>query len=86
MTEVTILYFASVREVIGVAEERLALPAESSTPASLLQWLKGRSAAHAAAFAQTEKLRCAVDQVMVPMDFAFVDPKEIAFFPPVTGG
>jgi sulfur-carrier protein len=84
--EVTILYFASVREAVGLAEERLTLPPGSSTPAALLQWLKGRSAAHAAAFSRTDKLRCAVDQVMVPMESAFVAPKEIAFFPPVTGG
>jgi sulfur-carrier protein len=84
--EVTILYFASVRETIGIAEERLTLPADSLTPASLLHWLKTRSAAHAAAFAKADRLRCAVDQVMVQMDSTLVDPKEIAFFPPVTGG
>lgn len=83
---VTLLYFAWVRERVGVASEELALPAEIATAADLAAWLATRSPGHAEAFADPTKLRCAVDQVMVAMDAPLGDAREIAFFPPVTGG
>ena len=86
MRVVTLLYFAWVREKVGVASEELALPTEIATAAGLAAWLAARSPGHAEAFADPTKLRCAVDQEMVATDALIGDAKEIAFFPPVTGG
>lgn len=84
---VTLLYLAWVREKIGLVEEVIeALPSSIDTPAKLAQWLTQRSEGHAAAFADLSRLRCAVDQQMTAMDTVLGTPKEIAFFPPVTGG
>jgi sulfur-carrier protein len=83
---VHILYFAWVRETVGRGEEHVELPAGLITPVDVMAWLAGRSPEHATAFATPEMLRCAVDQVMVDLHAAINTPKEIAFFPPVTGG
>lgn len=83
---VTILYFAWVRERIGVASETLTLPPECVTLADVARWLSMRSTGHSAAFAAPEKLRAARDQMMVSLDTPVGDAREIAFFPPVTGG
>ena len=81
-----IVYFAWVRERIGVSEERLALPPHITTPALLLDWLAGRSPGHAAAFADRGAIRVAVDLDFVAMDAALGAAEEVAIFPPVTGG
>ena len=81
-----IVYFAWVRERIGVAEEELVPPAGVDSVAGLIDWLAGRSDGHAAAFADRAKLRAAVDQVFVPLDAAVARAREVAIFPPVTGG
>ena len=81
-----IVYFAWVRERIGVAEEELVPPAGVDSVAGLIDWLAGRSDGHAAAFADRAKLRAAVDQVFVPLDAAVERAREVAIFPPVTGG
>jgi sulfur-carrier protein len=84
---VTLLYLAWVREKIGIAEEAIdALPAGIDTPALLAHWLAQRGEGYGAAFADLARLRCAVDQHMTAMNAALGSPKEIAFFPPVTGG
>jgi molybdopterin synthase sulfur carrier subunit len=80
------VYFAWVRERVGVAEETIAPPAEVATIAALLDWLAGRSATHAAAFANLSRLRAAVDGGFVPLDASIVGASEVAIFPPVTGG
>ncbi len=82
----TILYFATVREAVGVGEERLDLPVEVVTVAQLVDHLSRRTSGHAAAFADTARLRVAVDHVMADFSATIVDANEIAFFPPVTGG
>jgi molybdopterin synthase sulfur carrier subunit len=82
----TILYFAWVREAIGTGEEVVTPPAEVATVAELVGWLAGRSDAHAQAFADRAKLRAAVDQSFVPLDATIVGAREVAIFPPVTGG
>jgi sulfur-carrier protein len=79
---VTILYFAWVRDAVGVAEERIDLPAGVATVADLADWLAMRHPV----FADRERLRVAVDQVMTGFDADIRGVKEIAFFPPVTGG
>jgi molybdopterin synthase sulfur carrier subunit len=82
----TLLYFAWVKEKVGVSEERLSPPAEVDTIAKLVAWLAARSAGHAAAFANPKLVKAAVDQVHAPLDASITGAREIAFFPPVTGG
>ena len=82
----TILYFAWLRERVGVSEEQVALPAGVSTVADLVAWLAERSEGHARAFAHRRTVRCAVNQEFADAS-AHVGPgDEVAFFPPVTGG
>jgi sulfur-carrier protein len=84
---VTLLYLAWVREKIGISAETIdVLPPDITTPAALACWLTSRGEGYAAAFADLSRIRCAVDQKMTTMDKAFGHAKEIAFFPPVTGG
>jgi molybdopterin synthase sulfur carrier subunit len=81
-----ILYFAWLREKIGVSEETLELPAGVATAGALIDWLKTLSAGHAAAFAAQNRIRCAIDQEIAALDAPLAGAAEIAFFPPVTGG
>lgn len=81
-----ILYFAWVRERIGVAAETLEPPAEVATIAGLLDWLAARSPGHAAALADRSAIRVALDQDFVGFDASIAGAGEIAIFPPVTGG
>jgi molybdopterin converting factor subunit 1 len=81
-----ILYFAWLRQKIGLAEESVSPPEEVTTVAQLVEWLKGRSAGHADAFANAGAVRAAVDMNFADPDDAFGDAEEVAFFPPVTGG
>jgi sulfur-carrier protein len=86
MAKVKILYFAWVREQIGLTEEQVELPSEIETVVNLIDWLVGRSDAHGLAFADRSKIRCAIDQSIVAQDASIKTVNEIAFFPPVTGG
>lgn len=81
-----ILYFAWVREQIGTDRERLDPPVEIEDVAGLIAWLKMRSPGHAAALADPARLRAAVDQNYAGMDAPIAGAREIAIFPPVTGG
>lgn len=81
-----ILYFAWLREKAGAAEQNLDRPNGVSTVADLVDWLKGRDAWAAEAFADLGGIRVAVDQEYVGWDHAVGETSEIAFFPPVTGG
>ena len=81
-----VLYFASVREAVGVGEELLDVPPDVATVSALVDWLATTSPAHAAAFADRGRLRAAVDQHFVPFDAELGEPAEVALFPPVTGG
>ena len=83
---VTLLYFAWVREAIGIGEERAQLPEAVETVADLLAWLAKRGGGYATALAEPERLRAAVDQSFVGLDASVVGAAEIALFPPVTGG
>ena len=80
------LYFAWVRERIGRGGETVAPPDEVTTVAALIDWLSQKSAGHAAAFADRSRLRAAVDQRFVSIDAALGRAREVAIFPPVTGG
>ena len=81
-----VLYFAWVRERVGVAEEEVTPPADVATVAALVDWLAGRSLRHAEAFADRTRLRAAVDQAFVASDAPLAGAREVAIFPPVTGG
>lgn len=83
---VTILYFAWLRERVGVGEERLSLPEGIDTVGALLEHLRGRDAAHAGAFESRRMVRCAVNQDFADLDAPVRPGDEVAFFPPVTGG
>jgi len=80
------LYFAWVREGVGCGEEQVDPPEAVVNVADLIGWLAERSAGHAAAFANPAKLRAAVDQRFVPLDAPLGSAREVALFPPVTGG
>ena len=80
------LYFAWVRERIGVGEEQLSPPVDVLTVAALLDWLAARSPGHAAALADRSAIRVAIDQDFVDADTAIAGAREVAIFPPVTGG
>ena len=81
-----LLYFAWVREKLGRQEEEVTPPAEVRTVGDLLAWLRGLDAAHAEALADDNVLRVAVDQRHADFDTPIKDAREVAFFPPVTGG
>lgn len=80
------MYFAWVREAIGTGEEQVDPPAGVATVADLVAWLATRSPGHAEAFAEPARLRAAVDQDFVDLDAAITGAREVAIFPPVTGG
>ena len=81
-----ILYFAWIRERIGKAEEELEPPASVQTVADLVQWLKGRGEEYAYAFDNPKVVRAAIDRVHVKPDAKLAGAREIALFPPMTGG
>ncbi len=83
---VDLLYFAWVRERIGSGAERLALPDGLASVADLLDWLATLSPGHAAALADRGAIRVAIDEAFVAADAPIGTPREIAIFPPVTGG
>ncbi|MGD9804424.1 MAG: molybdopterin converting factor subunit 1 [Hyphomicrobiaceae bacterium] len=81
-----LLYFAWIRERIGHASETLELPAEIATIADLVTWLKARGPEYGEAFARPDLVRAAINQTHVKHDAPIAGAREIAFFPPVTGG
>ncbi len=81
-----VLYFAWLKQRIGHGEEDLPRPDGVSDVGGLMTWLADRGPGYAAAFENPDIIRAAVNQMHVPMDTAFGDDDEIAFFPPVTGG
>jgi sulfur-carrier protein len=81
-----ILYFARMRQIIGKSEEEIVLPADVTTVSRLIDFLKERDDAYASAFADPRIVRAAIDQAHAPLDASIAGAREIAFFPPVTGG
>lgn len=81
-----ILYFAWVRERVGKPEEEVAPPASVTTVGDLIAWLAGRGEGHASAFENPRAIRAAIDRAHVKADAAIAGAREIAFFPPMTGG
>lgn len=83
---IDLLYFAWVRERMGRAAEVVTPPATVTDVAGLVDWLAARDATSAAALVDRARLRAAVDQAFVAMDASIVGAREVALFPPVTGG
>ena len=83
---VTLLYFASLRENLGCSREQVALPIGTPTVADVVEWLKARGPEYGEAFARPGVVRAALDQAHVPLTASVAGAREIAFFPPVTGG
>lgn len=81
-----IRYFAWVRERIGIDEEEVTPPAGVATVGDLLDWLKGRGEGYAYALADPHVVRVAVDQFHAARDEPIGGAREIALFPPMTGG
>lgn len=81
-----VLYFAWVRERVGKAEEALDPPAAVATVADLIAWLSQRGEEYAYAFEKPKVIRAAIDRMHVNQDTAIAGAREIAFFPPMTGG
>ena len=78
-------YFAWVRERVGKAEEVIDPPASVRTVGELMQWLRGRGEQYAHAF-EKPVIRAAIDQTHVKPEAMIAGAREIAFFPPMTGG
>ena len=79
-------YFAWVRERIGKAEETVEPPASVRTVEELIAWLTKRGEAYAYAFETPRVIRAAIDHPHVKPDAMISGAREIAFFPPMTGG
>ncbi|MEN3372206.1 molybdopterin converting factor subunit 1 [Dechloromonas sp. ZS-1] len=80
---ITILYFASLKESLGLASETVDLPQTVKTVGDLRDWLVGQGRD---ALATAKNLRCAVNQDMAKLNSPVAEGDEVAFFPPVTGG
>lgn len=83
---ITLRYFAWVREKVGKAEEQVQPPSGLLTVADLVGWLRARGPEYEAAFDRPSIVRAAIDQRHVKPDAEIGGAREIAFFPPVTGG
>jgi molybdopterin synthase sulfur carrier subunit len=81
---ITVKYFASIREAIGLGHEQVSTSAVSL--GALRDELIGRGGAYAESLARGKTLRMAKNQVMSDESAALADGAEVAFFPPVTGG
>ncbi|RZA31509.1 MAG: molybdopterin converting factor subunit 1 [Lysobacteraceae bacterium] len=83
---ITLRYFASVRETLGMANESLELPRGATTVGGVREALVARGGVWAEALGADRAVRMAYNQVMCGPDTAVADGAEVAFFPPVTGG
>lgn len=81
-----VLYFAWLRERTGRAEEEVSPPAEVETVGDLVVWLKSRGPEFAQAFENEQVVRAALDHTHASLDTPLGNAREIAFFPPMTGG
>ena len=81
-----LLYFAWVRERIGKPEEEIDPPASVRTVGELVTWLSARGEEYAYAFENGNLIRAAIDRTHVKHEARIAGAREIAFFPPMTGG
>jgi len=82
----TIVYFARLREALGMAREIVDAPAGVSSVGQLRSWVAGRGEPWKSAFAEVQPIRVAQDHELAADDTALRPGAEVAFFPPVTGG
>lgn len=82
---VTLLYFGRPREMLATSSEAVELPAGITTVAALLAWLRMRGNNWESELADN-RVRCAVNQEMVPLSAALRDGDEVALFSPISGG
>ena len=81
-----LVYFAWVRERVGKTEEEIVPPAQVSTVAELMRWLHGRGEEYAHAFENPKAIRAAIDKSHVRPEASIAGAREVAFFPPMSGG
>ena len=81
-----LLYFAWVRQRTGIGEETVDLPEAVTTVSELMTWLSSRDEGYESAFANPKLIRAAIDQQHVDLEAPIGSAREVAFFPPVTGG
>jgi molybdopterin synthase sulfur carrier subunit len=81
-----LLYFATIRQKIGAAEETIEPPREAATVGALIDWLKTRGPAYAEALKNPKLVRIAVNREYVTTDHRIAPGDEVGLFPPVTGG
>ena len=85
--KVNFLYFSWIREILGKREETIDIPSSIKTVMQLLDWQRNRGNDYAIVFEKRRsEVRIAIDLQHVKNDTYLKNPKEIAFFPPVTGG
>jgi len=82
-----LVYFAWIRERVGIAQEDVELPADVTTVTQLFDWLRGRGEEFASFLEQPDIIRVALDQEHVgDREASICGAREIALFPPMTGG
>ena len=81
-----LLYFAWVRQKVGIGEEEFSPSAGVTNVNALIETLRRRGGGYAEAFRDSSRLRCAINQEHVGFDARLGPDDEVAFFPPVTGG
>jgi sulfur-carrier protein len=81
-----VLYFAWIRERVGKPEEEVELPASIATVGDLMHWLGKRGEEYAHAFDNPKIVRAAIDKVHAEPAAKIANAREVAFFPPMTGG
>ncbi len=81
-----LVYFAWVRERIGLESEEVTPPATVATTHALIDWLRTRGPGYELALAEPRAVRVAVDKVHAPGDVPIAGAQEVAIFPPMTGG
>lgn len=83
---ITILYFARIKEVVNYSSEQVELPDDVETIIALKAWLSGRGETWKKLFNGGGVVRAAINHALVDDLATFEDGDEVAFFPPVTGG
>jgi molybdopterin synthase sulfur carrier subunit len=84
--QITVRYFAWLRERVGKSEETIYIPMSVGTVAALLDWLASRGPEYAAAFEQREVIRVAINHAHAKATDSLKGAREVGFFPPITGG
>lgn len=86
MKRIKLVYFAWVRDRIGKPEEIRDIPSDVVTVGDLVRWLKTQGEEYEYAFENEAIIRAAIDKAHAPETTSLGEAREIAFFPPMTGG